>query len=189
MAPSAAQPGPEPLPTALLRVSAELSQVLSGIRLTRETIQSYSVERLRDTHDRLSEVTSTTETAAMQMLNGLDRTLAMIDELERSSEGGPPHQACDALRAEVNQLYGHLQFQDIIAQQLSGVAGLLVEVEQRVRTITDLFDDSLGARDGGDRPATGALLDAAAFNPDASMRDTSDRQAAIDEAFKSARTC
>ena len=67
----------------------ELSQVLSGIRLTRETIQSYSVERLRDTHDRLSEVTSTTETAAMQMLNGLDRTLAMIDELERSSEGGP----------------------------------------------------------------------------------------------------
>ena len=108
--------------------SSELSQVLNGIRLTRETIQSYSVERLRDSNVRLSEVTSATETAAMQMLNGLDRTLAMIDRLEESGETLPPHEMCDALRAEVNQLYGHLQFQDIITQQLNGVAGLLAEV-------------------------------------------------------------
>lgn len=188
MEPSAVQPGPEPLPAAILRVSSELSQVLSRIRHTRETIQSYSVERLRDSHERLSEVTSTTETAAMQMLNGLDRTLAMIDQLERSSQSGPPHEACDALRAEVNQLYGHLQFQDIIAQQLNGVAGLLGEVEQRVRTITDLFDESVGARRDGDLPVTGVPLDRSAFNPDASMHDASDRQAMIDEAFRSART-
>lgn len=188
MEPSAVQPGPEPLPTAILRVSSELSQILSGIRHTRETIQSYSVERLRDSHERLNEVTSTTETAAMQMLNGLDRTLAMIDQLEGSSESGPPHGACDALRAEVNQLYGHLQFQDIIAQQLHGVAGLLGEVERRVRTITDLFDESVGAHCGGDRPAARMPLDHSAFNPDASMHDAADRQAMIDEAFRTART-
>ena len=183
----AAEPGSEPLPSALMRVSSELSQVLSGIRRTRETIQSYSVERLRDSHERLSEVTSTTETAAMQMLNGLDRTLAMIDQLERSAESGPPACACDALRAEVNQLYGHLQFQDIITQQLNGVAGLLGEVEQRVRTITDLFDESVGVHRDTD-PPLGTTVDPSAFNPDASMHGGADRQAMIDEAFRSART-
>lgn len=146
------------------------------------------MERLRDSNVRLSEVTSTTETAAMQMLNGLDRTLAMIDQLEESGESLPPHEMCDALRAEVNQLYGHLQFQDIITQQLNGVAGLLVEVEQRVQTITDLFDESLGGQRDGGRPAAGSGSESGAYNPDASMRDTSDRQAIIDEAFRSART-
>jgi hypothetical protein len=176
---------PDAIPSAVLQLSAELSRVLNGIRLTRETIQTYSTDRLRDTHARLHEVSSTSESAAMEMLNGLDRTLAMIDALERSSGGGASPELYQALRAEVNQQYSHLQFQDIIAQQLSGVAGVLIEVEQRVQTVAGLFDDLLG----GQRSAgTGVVLDPQSYNPDATMRGTGDRQAMIDEAFRSARS-
>lgn len=180
-------PGSEPdaQPSAVLRLSAELSRVLNGIRMTRETIQTYSTDRLRDTHARLHEVSSTSESAAMEMLNGLDRTLAMIDALERSAGGSAQPEMYQALRAEVNQQYGHLQFQDIIAQQLNGVAGVLIEVEQRVQTVAGLFDDILG---GQMTPGTGMVLDPESYNPDASMRGAGDRQTMIDEAFRSARS-
>lgn len=185
MEPQAPSAGSDARPGAFLRVSAELAQVLSGIRVTRETIQSYSTERLRDTHARLHEVSSTSESAAMEMLDGLDRTLTMIDALERSAGTSPSHEMFGALRAQINQLYSHLQFQDIIAQQLNGVADLLIEVEQRVQTVSSLFDDTLGAvRHSG----TGVVVDSTAFNPDATMRVPNDRQAAIDETFRSART-
>ena len=177
------QPNLQGLPRTLLRVHSELAHALSSIRSTRETIQSYSVERLRDTHARLSEVSSTSEIAAMEMLNGLDRTLAMIDQLERDGVEQRPREMCEALRNEVNQLYGCLQFQDIIAQQLRGVGALLVEVEQRVEGIASLFDGALA----GGAPALTETSDAEAYNPDASMRDARQRQALIDEAFRTAR--
>jgi hypothetical protein len=181
------KPGPDAdaIPSAMLQLSAELSRVLNGIRLTRETIQTYSTDRLRDTHARLHEVSSTSESAAMEMLNGLDRTLAMIDELEHSAGGNGSPELYQALRAEVNQQYSHLQFQDIIAQQLNGVAGVLIEVEQRVQTVAGLFDDLLG---GQRSQGTGVVLDPQSYNPDATMRGAGDRQAMIDEAFRSARS-
>src|SRR5947208_5683489 len=93
-------------------------------RVTRETIQKHSMERLRNTHAKLNEVSSATEIAAVEMLNGLDRTLGMIDQLEADTKDNrrASHEMCDGLRMEVNQLYGCLQFQDIVTQQLSGVA-------------------------------------------------------------------
>lgn len=123
----------------------------------------------------------------MEMLNGLDRTLAMIDELERSRVSAPEHAKFEALRAEVNQLYSHLQFQDIIAQQLNGVAGVLIEVEQRVQTVAALFDEALGGTQTELRIGTGVTHDPDSYNPDASMRGAGDRQAQIDETFRSAR--
>lgn len=177
------QPNLQALPATLLRVYTELSQALRSIRHTRETIQSYSIERLRDTHARLSEVSATSETAAMEMLNGLDRTLAMIDRLQQGSAEQQPTAMCEALRAEVNQLYGCLQFQDIIAQQLRGVGALLVEVEQRVEGIASLFDAAVDPTDA----APIAPPEPESYNPDASIRDASHRQALIDEAFRTAR--
>ncbi len=185
MEPQTPGPDPEVLPSAILRLSAELTRVLNGIRVTRETIQTCSADRLRDTHARLHEVSSTSESAAMKMLNGLDRTLAMIDALEHSAGGTAAPDLYRALRAEVNQQYSHLQFQDIIAQQLNGVAGVLIEVEQRVQTVAGLFDDILG---GQLAPGTGMVLDPQSYNPDATMRGAGDRQAMIDEAFRSARS-
>jgi chemotaxis regulatin CheY-phosphate phosphatase CheZ len=102
------------LPDLLLRVYGDLAVALSGIRVTRETIQKHSIERLRDTHAKLNEVSSATEIAAMEMLNGLDRTLGMIDQLEGATKENrrPSHEMCDGLGTEVNQLYGCLQFQE-----------------------------------------------------------------------------
>lgn len=179
------QPDLPALPRTLLRVHAELARAQQAIREVREAIQSYSIDRLRDTHARLSEVSSTTETAAMEMLNGLDRTLAMIDQLESGSRDAAPKTMCEALRNEVNQLYGHLQFQDIIAQKLHGVSALLVEVEQRVDAVANVFDDPLEA--GAPKSAGPKLPEAISYNPDASMRDTPQRQAMVDAAFQSAR--
>jgi hypothetical protein len=175
------QPNLDALPSSLLHVSDELSRALDSIRQTREALKSCSVGQLRDTHARLDEVSSTTESAAMELLNGLDRTLAMIDRLESCAGGQEPDAACAALRNEVNQLYGHLQFQDIIAQQLRGVGAMLVEIEQRFEGVARVFDGPVG-----EGPAGSALPEAGAFNPDASMRDARERQAAIDEAFRSA---
>src|SRR5215210_2804699 len=172
------------LPELLLRVYGDLAVALSGIRVTRETIQKHSMERFRNTHARLNEVSSTSETAAMEMLNGLDRTLAVIDQLEGTSDDRrPTHGMCDALRAEVNQLYGCLQFQDIIAQQLSGVAALLSETEQRLESVALLFDDPPGTdEDGGPKPDP--QPGPATFNPDATMRNVGERQAMIDETVR-----
>jgi hypothetical protein len=179
------QPNLQALPRTLLRVHSELARAQESIREVRETIQSYSIDRLRDTHARLSEVSSTTETAAIEMLNGLDRTLAMIDQLESGSRGAPPKTMCEALRNEVNQLYGHLQFQDIIAQKLLGVGALLLEVEQRVDAVASLFDDPLEAE--MPKRVGPKLPDAISYNPDASMCDTPQRQAMVDAAFQPVR--
>jgi hypothetical protein len=179
------QPNLQALPRTLLRVHSGLARAQQSIREVRETIQSYSIDRLRDTHARLSEVSSTTETAAMEMLNGLDRTLAMIDQLESGSRYAPPAVMCEALRNEVNQLYGLLQFQDIIAQKLHGVGALLVEVEPRVDAVASLFDDPLETETP--RPAGLKLPEAISYNPDASMRDTPQRKVMVDAAFQSAR--
>jgi chemotaxis regulatin CheY-phosphate phosphatase CheZ len=176
------------LPNLLLRVYSELTVALSGIRVTRETIQMHSAERLRNTHARLSEVSSATETAAMELLNGLDRTLAMIDQLEGTTgDRRPSHETCDALRTEVNQLYGCLQFQDIVTQQLHGVAALLVEIEERLDRVAQMFDEPEAHGRAGDPPAAQALADPAAFNPDATMRDAAGRQEMIDETCRVAR--
>jgi chemotaxis regulatin CheY-phosphate phosphatase CheZ len=175
------------LPDLLLRIYSELAIALSGIRVTRETIQQHSMERLRNTHARLNEVSSATETATMELLNGLDRTLGMIDQLEDTTDARrPSHDMCDALRSEVNQLYGCLQFQDIVAQQLSGVAALLIETEQRLESVVHLFDDP--ASDRTTDSAAESQPDTSAFNPDATMRDPIGRQAMIDETLRSGRS-
>lgn len=178
------QPNLQALPRVLLRLHSDLAQALQSIRSTRETIQSYSLDRLRDSHVRLSEVSSTTETATMEMLNGLDRTLAMIDRLECANCEAHPKAMSEPLRNEVNQLYGHLQFQDIITQQLRGVGALLVEVEERVDAVARLFDDALG---GEMAAGPTAAPDSRTYDPDASMRDASERQAVIDAALQAAR--
>jgi hypothetical protein len=87
------QPNLQALPRTLLRVHSEVARAQQSIREVRETIQSYPIDRLRDTHARLSEVSSTSETAAMEMPNGLDRTPAMIDQLESGGRDAPQRQA------------------------------------------------------------------------------------------------
>jgi hypothetical protein len=185
----ASQPNLAELPAVLLRAHAEISEILGGIRLTREAIEAHAIERIRDTKDKLSDVTHTTESATIELMNGLDRSLELIDTLETQAKGAAPSDGFDSLRGEVSTLYNHLQFQDITAQQLQGVGAALLDLETRVSAVAALFDSALGH--GPRAEILLRAMDASSvhlpFNPDATMKRSHADQAAIDEAFKGAR--
>jgi hypothetical protein len=185
----AARPNLAELPAVLLRAHAEISEVLGGIRLTREAIEAHAVDRIRDTHTRLSNVTSTTESATLELMNGLDRSIELVNSLEQQSNGSASPEGYQLLRDQVSALYNHLQFQDITAQQLQGVSQSLLDLEVRVAAIAALFDPTTGAvaRDQLGREPWSSSSAHLAYNPDATMQRTVADQHMIDETFKGAQ--
>jgi chemotaxis regulatin CheY-phosphate phosphatase CheZ len=178
------------LPTVLLRAHAGITEVLGGIRLTREAIEAHAVERIRETHDRLSDVTTTTESATLELMNGLDRSIELVNSLEQQANGKASAQGFQQLRDQVSALYNHLQFQDITAQQLQGVTHSLLDLEVRVAAVASLFDQN--ATEVVHAESLRRVLDQGssanlAFNPDATMKRTVADQSMVDEAFKGAR--
>jgi hypothetical protein len=183
----AAQPNLAELPAVLLRAHAEISEVMGGIRLTRETIEAHAVERIRDTKDKISSVTSTTESATIELMNGLDRSLEMITHLESQASQPDATEKFQVLRDQVSALYNLLQFQDITTQQLDGVSHALLDLEVRVGAVSALFDRALGPRTAPASPAAQESSASLAFNPDATMQRSRADQATIDAAFQGAR--
>ncbi len=185
----AARPNLAEVPAILLRAHAEISEVLGGIRLTREAIEAHAVDRIRDTKNRLSNVTTTTESATLELMNGLDRSIELVNSLEQQSNGAASAESFQLLRDQVSALYNHLQFQDITAQQLQGVAQALVDLEMRVGAIAALFDPATASsgREQLTRVVVSEGSSHLAYNPDATMQRTVADQSMIDEAFKGAR--
>lgn len=186
----AAQPHLGQLPGILLRAHAEISEILGGIRLTREAIEAHAVERIRDTQNRLSNVTTTTESATIELMNGLDRSIELVNSLEQQANQQASAAGFQQLRDEVSALYNHLQFQDITAQQLAGVTHSLLELEARVAAVAAMFDKNVEA------PVREELLRAfeasggsahLAFNPDATMQRSRADQSMVDATFEGAR--
>ncbi len=184
----AAQPNLAELPVVLLRAHANITEILGGIRLTREAIEAHAVERIRDTQNRLSHVASTTENATLELMNGLDRSQELINSLEAQSHNNASADGFQVLRDEVSALYNHLQFQDITAQQLQGVTHSLLDLETRVAAVAALFDRAMNGEPlDVSKPATDGSSAHLAFNPDATMNRTRADQAMIDAAFQGAR--
>jgi chemotaxis regulatin CheY-phosphate phosphatase CheZ len=185
----AAQPNLVELPAVLLRAHAEIAEILGGIRLTREAIEAHAVERIRDTKNKLSDVTTTTESATIELMNGLDRSLELINTLETQAAGAASHDGFQDLRGQVSALYNHLQFQDITSQQLQGVTQTLFDLETRVAAVAALFDRALGAGPKGEILLQALQQSSAqlAYNPDATMKRSRADQAMVDEAFQGAR--
>lgn len=180
------------LPAVLLRAHAEITAILGGIRLTREAIEAHAVERIRETQHRLSDVTSTTESATLELMNGLDRSLELINQLEQQADGKASAGGFQDLRGQVSALYNHLQFQDITSQQLQGVTQSLRELEVRVGAVAALFDRAVGAASrAGPTPVTPAATAAGSamlpYNPDATMKRTGADQSSVDLTFAEAR--
>lgn len=185
----ATRPALNDLPAMLLRAHVEISDILSGIRVTREAIQAHTVERIRETQDRLSDVSATTESATLELMNGLDRSLELINSLETQSKGQADSGGFNALRTQVSALYNHLQFQDITAQQLQGVTASLLDIELRMSAVSAMFDHGVLAAHSA-LPRTLHSPDSSAglaYNPDASMHHSRADQAMIDAAFQGAR--
>lgn len=93
---------------------------------------------------KLTEVSSATEMATSELLDGLDRALRLVDQLEvgpsSSDDDADPR---DDLREELHTLVTVLQFQDVTKQQLGNASTVLEERMLRLAEVFDLSDGTL----------------------------------------------
>ncbi|HEU4630504.1 MAG TPA: hypothetical protein VFS08_12215 [Gemmatimonadaceae bacterium] len=174
------------IPSVLERANAEIVNVLGSLRQCRSALESATSEKLQITHAKIREVTSATELAATDILDGLDRAQSIIDEMDaeaaKDGEGSPRgRELRDRLRDEIFSVTGCLQFQDITTQQLAYAGSVLVEMEERLSEIARLFDPRrYGAPE---LPVPSAPPVQPTFSPDAAYRDATARQAMADQLF------
>jgi chemotaxis regulatin CheY-phosphate phosphatase CheZ len=170
------------LPYILERVHSEVYAVLANLRESRAAIESATVENLQHTSARLQEVTSATEVAATDILDALDRTQNMVDDLEAAEAADDRAKSAsvrDLMREELFGMMGALQFQDITTQQLAAAASVLGDMESRLLQIARLFDPAAAAPGG----RAAEVPDPRTFDPNATTRDAEGRQAVADQVF------
>ena len=169
------------LPFILERANHEIQAVLANLRDSRNALETVTVEKLQHTSEKLREVTSATEVAATDILDALDRAQNMIDDLDAADAAGDKDKGQhtrDLLREEIFGMMGCLQFQDITTQQLAYAASVLTDMEGRLARIAKLFDPAaVMVR------AAIASPDPRTFDPHATTRNASQRQAVADEIF------
>jgi hypothetical protein len=168
------------LPHLLVRASHEIGLALDNLRECRGVLERATHEKLPHTKAKLAEVSSATETAATDIMDAIDRSLALVDELDGCGDGNGERAAAirGTLRDELFGVMGHLQFQDITTQQLNHVAAVLADIERRLAHVTSAFDPAqlppLSAEDA---------VGAAHFDPAATTAAAHERQALVDEIF------
>lgn len=130
------------LASTLLRAYAEVAALLDRIKQSRGIIQEAQDARLTQMNQKLTAVTSVTEHAASGILDGLDRAIAVVVELEQEAaeSADPVRQArYTALREELYGVMTHVQFQDITSQQLGYAAAVIGDTEQRLEQLSSIF--------------------------------------------------
>ncbi|MEP6619838.1 MAG: hypothetical protein ABJE47_10995 [bacterium] len=171
------------LPQTLFRAYNEIRSILERLRVSRSILEQSAMDKLAHMHDKLKEVSSATELAATDILDGLDRSVAMVDELDTIAE--TPDDAARGteirgrMREELFGLMVHLQFQDITTQQLAYASSVIMDMEQRLAQLASIFDPSTMKVDEAYTQAPTTV----AFDPEASNSDASDRQALADSLF------
>ncbi len=188
--PSTNRGGLSELPAILERANAQILGVLSRLRETRAAIESTALEKLASTHEKIREVTSATEDAAINIMDACDRAAQMVDELDTiDAEPTPDRERATSVRAglrdELFLMMGALQFQDITSQQLAHASAVLVEMETRLIDVARLFDANVDVAEAH-RPEHDAP-DAKTYDPNATTRDSESRQALADEIFTTVR--
>jgi len=174
------------LPALFVRAMGEVHSMLASIRTGREHIRAATTERLAHTNEKLTEVSSATAHAALDIMDALDRAIIKVDELETEdvlADATKGTAIRDDLRNELFAVMGHMQFQDITSQQIMHVQSLLAEMEGRLADIANLFDHQAG--DSAAAPATSVMAerthkDSHSFDPNASLADAETRQALAD---------
>ena len=168
-----------------VRAMGEVHALLASIRTGREHIRAAATERLAHTNEKLDEVSSATGKAALDIMDALDRAILKVDELESADvlgDAGKGTVVRAELRDELFDVMGHMQFQDITAQQIMHVQSLLADMEQRLTEIANLFDHQSGdgASSASSVLAARAQKDAHSFARGASLTDSEARQALAD---------
>lgn len=172
------------LPLILERANSQIRSVLTHLRETRHALQSTTFDKLQTTHDKIREVTSATEDAATNIMDACDRASQIVDELDTiDAEATPDREKAlnlrSTLRDELFMMMGALQFQDITSQQLAHASTVLVEMENRLADIANLFDSGISV----ERPLTGPVIDEKTFDPNATTKNAEQRQNLADEIF------
>lgn len=179
------------LPQVLEQANAQILNVLSRLRESRATLQTTALEKLATTHEKIREVTSATEDAAINIMDACDRATQMVDELDTIDAGETPDREKAGgiranLRDELFLMMGALQFQDITSQQLSHASAVLVEMENRLLDVARLFDhnaDHVKVLASGTHDAPSE----ATYDPNATTLNAETRQALADEIFTMVR--
>lgn len=179
------------LPQILEQANAQILNVLSRLRESRAALQTTALEKLATTHEKIREVTSATEDAAINIMDACDRATQMVDELDTIDAGeAPDREKAGGIRANLRDelflMMGALQFQDITSQQLSHASAVLVEMENRLLDVAKLFDhnaDHVKVISGGQNGAP----DEATYDPNATTLNAETRQALADEIFTAVR--
>ena len=184
------QPGLADLPAILERANAQILNVLTRLRETRAALQNSTMEKFQATHDKLKEVTSATEDAAINIMDACDRASQMVDELDAIDAAPEPDRTKageirGTLRDEIFMMMGALQFQDITTQQLNHASSVLVEMEQRLLEVAKLFDANGDVAQLTGR--TNEVADNGTFDPNATTHNAEGRQALADEIFTAIR--
>ena len=194
--PEAPMPEPIPmsgglseLPAILERANAQILGVLARLRESRAAIESTALQKIAATHDKIREVTSATEDAAINIMDACDRATQVVDELDTIDAAETPDRERAAelrgsLRDELFLMMGALQFQDITAQQLAHASSVLVEMEQRLVEVAKLFDPNVEMTPTV-REMQATTPDAQTFDPNATVKNPEARQSLADEIFGS----
>lgn len=168
----------------------EILGVLDSLRQSRHFLERATVDKLQHTHDKLREVSSATETAATDILNGLDRANVMIDDLDAiAAEKGKDQRSSairTALRDELFTLMGHMQFQDITSQQLNYASAVLTEMEERLAAIARVFDSSF-VQGLEPLPEISVNNGPRNYDPEATTKNREERQAIADSIIAAQR--
>src|SRR5262249_49436883 len=108
------------LSRTLLRAYAETAAIVGRFRETAGMLVSAGSEKVQQMHGHLREVTSATETATTDILDGLSRANTLAEQLDGASTPSDDerHRMAASLREELANVVNHLQFQDITGQQL-----------------------------------------------------------------------
>jgi hypothetical protein len=173
-----------------VRMYAELQRILYSVRKSRGLLEEAALQHLESTNAKLKEVSSATEFAATNMLDGVDRALSLVGRIEDEPDD---EAAFEELREELHALVVALQFQDITSQQIEHASAVIVDLETQLRRVTEIFarvviQDAPDDLDDEDppKPATGGNGNGnghATYDPEASVSDASSRQAVADDIF------
>jgi chemotaxis regulatin CheY-phosphate phosphatase CheZ len=174
------------LSQVLARSYTEIVSVLGSLRESRNTLERSTVERIQATHAKLREVSNATEVAATDILNGLERSLALVDQMDQKATEGDARSESDlrqTLRDELFALMGCMQFQDITAQQLNYASSVLTEMEDRLAELARVLDPATFGTLRLPRNTPVKPNGPVTFDPAASTENAEARQAAADEIF------
>ena len=176
----------------LARSYGEIVSVLGSLRESRNALERAAVDNLQRTHAKLREVSSATETAATDILNGLDRAVALVDEMDAKASDGNADGGAELrnkLRDELFALMGCMQFQDITTQQLNYASSVLTEMETRLADLARILDPAAFGVSSTPAPAAPAAPSGPTnFDPHASTQNAEARQAVADQIFRRDQT-